>query len=104
MSNKIYNPTLVGKKVAVSAEIVQFNDLGFGEIQSDKIFQEVIKLKNFFPIEALEEKEKNLKEDKNTPSKETTEIDVEEDTKKEEPKEVEEEPEEKKKTTRKAIK
>jgi hypothetical protein len=54
MTYKVSNPTLAGKKVAISTEEVQFDELGVGEIQSEEIYTSVLSLANFHAYEKSE--------------------------------------------------
>lgn len=54
MTYKVSNPTLAGKKVAISTEEVEFNELGVGEIQSEEIYTSVLDLANFHAYEKSE--------------------------------------------------
>ncbi|MMZ43514.1 hypothetical protein D1872_50660 [compost metagenome] len=50
MSFKVLNHTLAGKLAYISTEEVQFGADGIGEIQSERVYQEVLEIANFFPV------------------------------------------------------
>lgn len=58
MSYKVRNEKLAGLEVGISTERVKFDENGIGEIQSKELYDEVIKLSNYFPIEEDEKVEK----------------------------------------------
>jgi hypothetical protein len=51
MSYKVRNEKLAGLEVGISTERVKFDENGIGEIQSKELYDEVIKLPNYFPVE-----------------------------------------------------
>lgn len=49
MAFKIVNINLINMKVALSSEFVDFDENGVGEIKSEEVYNEALKLGNFFP-------------------------------------------------------
>jgi hypothetical protein len=60
MSFKVLNIRLAGKLVGISTETVQFDGQGVGEIQSESIYNEVLQLNNFFPVQDDSEEKARL--------------------------------------------
>lgn len=48
---KILNIRLANLTASISTELVKFDEKGIGEIKSEDIFKEALKLDNFFPVE-----------------------------------------------------
>lgn len=72
---KIKNILFANKTVGISTEDVIFDDQGIGDIKSDKIYNQVLKLQGFYPvveekkvvekpIEVAEEKKEPIQEEK----------------------------------------
>jgi hypothetical protein len=51
----ICNITMANKTVAISNETVSFDANGVGVIQSDELYNEIVNLANFFPVEEIGE-------------------------------------------------
>lgn len=55
---KIRNIKLAGETVGISVETVVFDDNGIGEIKSAELYQEVVKMNGFEPVEEVKQEVK----------------------------------------------
>lgn len=79
---KLKNEFLAGRKVAFASGIVAFDEKGIGEVEPDELYQEVLKLDNFFAID----EEGNVLAKGGTISETDTEVEVDEEEEVEETK------------------
>lgn len=68
---KVQNILLRGQEVMLSTGAVQFDEHGIAEIESEEVYNGVLKLKNFFAVEeAKEEVKEEVKEEPKEEAKE----------------------------------